>query len=51
MENAAGGFILLPIFFLIWMTGIYALILFIIFCHKGIKAFNVYIEKNKNNND
>lgn len=51
MENAAGGFILAPILILIWITCIYALILLIVFCHKGIKAFNIYIEKNKNNNN
>jgi hypothetical protein len=54
-----GGFGIFPFFAafnmllaLLWIgLMIYVFVLFIIFAHKGIKAFDIYIRKNGGNNN
>lgn len=33
----------------IWVISIYCLVLFIMLAHKGLKALDIYIDKNRNN--
>ncbi len=42
------GLVSLPIVLGIWGLSIYCLVLFIRLGHKGLKALDIYIEKNKN---